>query len=78
MVAEVSNASGFGVLGAVMHSLETLEVELKWIDEQVNGKPYGIDLLIPNNMEDKQSTLTDADLRGRVPPGHIQYIDDLR
>ena len=77
VVAEVTNAGGFGVLGAVMHSPETLEVELKWIDEQVNGKPYGIDLLIPNNMEDKQSALTDADLRGRVPPGHIQYIDDL-
>ena len=77
VVAAVTNAGGFGVLGAVLHSPETLETELAWIDEQVNGKPYGIDLLIPNNMEDKESAITDAELRARVPPGHIEYINEM-
>jgi NAD(P)H-dependent flavin oxidoreductase YrpB (nitropropane dioxygenase family) len=77
VVAAVTNAGGFGVLGAVMHSPETLEIELKWIDEQVNGKPYGIDLLIPNNMEDKETVITDAELRARVPPGHVKYVEEM-
>ena len=38
VVAAVTNAGGFGVLGAMAHTPETLEIELKWIDEQVQGK----------------------------------------
>ena len=37
VVAAVSNAGGFGVLGAVGFSAEQLEVELEWIDEHVGG-----------------------------------------
>lgn len=50
MVAAATNAGGFGVLGATMHTPETLDVELDWINAQVDNKPYGIDLLIPNKM----------------------------
>ncbi|MEM8724500.1 MAG: nitronate monooxygenase [Pseudomonadota bacterium] len=47
VVAAVSRAGGFGVLGAVSFTPEQLETELKWIDDNVDGKPYGIDVLIP-------------------------------
>jgi NAD(P)H-dependent flavin oxidoreductase YrpB (nitropropane dioxygenase family) len=77
VVAAVTNAGGFGVLGAVLHSPETLEIDLQWIDERVKGKPYGIDLLIPNNMEDKESVITDAELRARIPPSHIDHINEM-
>lgn len=77
VVAEVTRAGGFGVLGAVGHSAETLEIELQWIDAQVDGKPYGIDLLIPNNMQDKEGAVTDAQLRARIPPEHINYVNEL-
>ena len=53
VVAAVSNAGGFGVLGAVGHTPESLEIELNWIDEHVDGKPYGVDLLIPNKIDAK-------------------------
>ena len=43
VVAAVSRAGGLGVLGAVAYSPEQLELELKWIDEHVDGKPYGVD-----------------------------------
>ena len=39
MVAEVSKAGGFGVLGGAGHTPESLDIELNWIDEQVNGAP---------------------------------------
>ena len=39
VVAAVSNAGGFGVLGCVGHTAESLDIELRWIDEHVNGTP---------------------------------------
>ena len=49
VVAQVSKAGGMGVLGAVGMTPEILEQELNWIDQNVDGKPYGLDLLVPNN-----------------------------
>ena len=60
VVAEVTNAGGFGVLGAVGLNPEKLAVELNWINERVNGKPFGIDLLIPQHMVGKDSDSDDA------------------
>lgn len=77
VVAAVTNAGGMGVLGAVGHTPETLDIELGWIDQQVNGKPYGVDLLIPNKMDSKDAPISVAELEARVPPEHRQYIDDL-
>lgn len=47
VVAAVSRAGGFGVLGAIGFSPEQLEIELRWIDEHVAGKPYGVDIVMP-------------------------------
>src|SRR3954462_14850878 len=47
VVAAVTNAGGFGVLGASLHTPERLDTELSWIEEQVGGRPYGVDLLLP-------------------------------
>lgn len=77
VVAEVTNAGGFGVLGAVGHTPESLEVELNWIDSRVKGRPYGIDLLIPNKMEDKQGELAEAELQSRIPDGHRKFVNNL-
>ena len=55
VVAEVTNAGGFGVLGAVGLTPESLEIEMNWIDERVQGKPYGIDLLIPTRWRTSQA-----------------------
>jgi NAD(P)H-dependent flavin oxidoreductase YrpB (nitropropane dioxygenase family) len=47
VVAAVTNAGGFGVLGALAFEPERLEIELNWIDEHVNGRPYGVDFAMP-------------------------------
>lgn len=41
VVAAVSGAGGFGVRGASPHSPEDPDRELNWIDERVDGRPYG-------------------------------------
>ena len=68
VVAEVTNAGGFGVLGAVGLTPETLEIQLNWIDEKVKGKPYGVDLLIPQRMEGREEQISDAELREHSLP----------
>lgn len=49
VVAAVSRAGGFGVFGASGYTPEELELELRWIDGHVDGKPYGVDILIPEH-----------------------------
>ncbi|MGI8750871.1 MAG: NAD(P)H-dependent flavin oxidoreductase [Acidimicrobiales bacterium] len=51
VVAAVTNAGGFGVLGAAAYSPEALDRELTWIDEAVGGRPYGADILVPARVE---------------------------
>jgi NAD(P)H-dependent flavin oxidoreductase YrpB (nitropropane dioxygenase family) len=78
VVAAVSKAGGFGVLGATAFNPEQLEVELQWIDAHVDGKPYGIDVLIPENLSVKhEKDLTSKKLAERIPQGHRDFVDAL-
>jgi NAD(P)H-dependent flavin oxidoreductase YrpB (nitropropane dioxygenase family) len=78
VVASVSRAGGFGVLGATAFAPDELEQELTWIDEHIGGKPYGIDVLIPENLEIKnQPELTSRSLAARVPQSHKDFVRDL-
>ena len=64
VVAAVSKAGGFGVLGAVGFTPEQLEIELDWIDEHVGDKPYGVDIVIPGKYEG-MGELDPDEARGR-------------
>jgi NAD(P)H-dependent flavin oxidoreductase YrpB (nitropropane dioxygenase family) len=78
VVAAVSNAGGFGVLGAVAHTPELLDTELRWIREQTKGRPFGVDLLIPRKyVGAEQGGLDAPSLRDMVPPEHREWVDEL-
>lgn len=77
VVVEVSKAGGFGVLGAVGHTPESLEIELNWIDEHIDGKPYGIDLIVPTTMSDKSGSMTAEDVQARIPEGHKRHVERI-
>ena len=78
VVAAVSRSGGFGVFGAAGCTPEQLEVELAWIDGQVDGRPYGVDLLVPENLSIRtEAGATLGDLAGRVPEGHRTFVHDL-
>src|SRR5262245_32132892 len=78
VVAAVSRAGGFGVLGATSHSPETVEQELKWIDDHVDGKPYGIDVLIPENISTAgEKDVTWKSLEARIPQQHREFTKNL-
>jgi NAD(P)H-dependent flavin oxidoreductase YrpB (nitropropane dioxygenase family) len=78
VVAAVSRAGGFGVLGATVHSPETLEQELNWIDNHVDGKPYGLDVLIPENTSTAgEKDVTWKSLEARISPEHRDFTRNL-
>ena len=77
VVAEVSKAGGFGVLGAAGHTPESLEIELSWLDAHVDGAPYGVDLIVPTSMDAKEGGLTAADVEARIPPEHRAYVESI-
>ncbi|QLL09791.1 NAD(P)H-dependent flavin oxidoreductase [Mycobacterium vicinigordonae] len=74
VVASVTNAGGFGVLGASSHSPEDLERELSWIDERVDGKPYGVDIVCPEKFEGKGLDLKPEQLVAMVPAQYRDYV----
>ncbi len=77
VVVAVSKAGGFGVLGAVGFTPEQLEIELKWIDENIGDHPYGVDIVIPNKYEGMDSHLSAEELaetlRKMVPQDHLDF-----
>jgi len=79
VVAAVSRAGGFGVLGALAYSPDDLEIELAWIDEHVDGKPYGVDIVMPMSYVGKGGG-TEAsldNLEAMIPQQHREYVDHL-
>ena len=77
VVVQVSKAGGFGVLGAARYSIEDLEVELNWIDENINGMPYGIDLIAPTSMDVTEENETVDDIQKRVPEQHKEFASGI-
>ena len=77
VVAEVSKAGGFGVLGGAGHTPESLDIELSWIDGQVNGAPYGVDIIVPTSMDAKEGGLSPEEVEARIPPEHKRYVEGI-
>ncbi len=78
VVAAVSQAGGFGVLGALAFSPEQLEIELRWIDDHIGGKPYGVDVVMPASYARGESgDFSKADLEKMLPERHKQWIEEL-
>ncbi len=78
VVVAVSKAGGFGVLGATRFTPEQLEEELAWIDEHIDGAPYGVDVLVPEVVDPRVAGLADNDRRAEaISPEHRVFTADL-
>ena len=74
VVVATSKAGGFGVLGAAWMTPEHLEQELKWIDDHIGGRPYGVDMVF-------SSTSTPVDFKDSprevLPKENVDFINGL-
>jgi len=73
VVVAVSKAGGFGVLGVAGYTPERLQEELNWIDAHIGGKPYGVDLIVPNKYEGKGDGADIDTLVSALPQAHRDF-----
>src|SRR5690242_18223501 len=86
VVAAVSRAGGLGVLGALYFTPEELQTELRWIDEHVDGKPYGVDVVMPASYatavgeataKDSARASMEENLKQYIPAKHREFVEGI-
>jgi len=75
VVAAVTKAGGMGILGAAWMTPDEFEMSLKWLDKEVGGRPYGVDLVFPGSVQEADGG-TDQYL-SMLPPTHQEFVDQL-
>ena len=74
VAAAVSKAGGLGVLGCVrFNDAEELDSVLDWMDENTDGKPYGVDIVMPAKVP---SEGTATDLSQYIPDDHKAFVQE--
>jgi NAD(P)H-dependent flavin oxidoreductase YrpB (nitropropane dioxygenase family) len=78
VVVAVSKAGGFGVLGATRFTPEQLEEELAWIDDHIDGAPYGVDVLVPEIVDPRVAEFaSNAERAAAISAEHRKFTSDL-
>jgi NAD(P)H-dependent flavin oxidoreductase YrpB (nitropropane dioxygenase family) len=73
VAAAVSRAGGLGVLGAVrFNDAEELDETLNWLDENTDGKPYGVDVVMPMKIPTEGKSV---DLKAMIPEAHVTFVE---
>jgi len=74
VAAAVSRAGGLGVLGCVrLNDPEELAQALTWMDENTEGKPSGVDVVMPMKMHTEGTSI---DLGSMIPEGHKSVVEE--
>lgn len=72
VAAAVTRAGGMGVLGCVrFNHAEDLESVLCWMDENTDGKPYGVDVVMPAKVPTEG---TSVDINSYIPQSHRDFV----
>jgi NAD(P)H-dependent flavin oxidoreductase YrpB (nitropropane dioxygenase family) len=73
VAAEVSKAGGLGVLGCVrFNDADELEQTLTWMDDNTDGKPYGVDVVMPMKIPTEGKSI---DLQAMIPDEHLSFVE---
>ncbi|HRI95463.1 MAG TPA: nitronate monooxygenase, partial [Nocardioides sp.] len=73
VAAAVSRAGGLGVLGCVrFNDADELDATLNWLDDHTDGKPYGVDIVMPMKVPTEG---TSVDLAALIPQAHREFVD---
>ncbi|WP_127781914.1 nitronate monooxygenase family protein [Rhodococcus sp. X156] len=73
VAAAISRAGGLGVLGCVrFNDAEELDAVLTWMDENTDGKPYGVDIVMPAKIPQEAASM---DLQKLIPDEHRAFVN---
>jgi NAD(P)H-dependent flavin oxidoreductase YrpB (nitropropane dioxygenase family) len=73
VAAAISRAGGLGVLGCVrFNDPDELDAVLGWMDENTDGRPYGVDVVMPAKVPTEGAA---ADLGAMIPRGHRDFVE---
>jgi NAD(P)H-dependent flavin oxidoreductase YrpB (nitropropane dioxygenase family) len=73
VAAAISRAGGLGVLGAVRYNdADELEAALSWMDVNTDGRPYGVDVVMPAKIPAEG---TQIDLGQLIPSSHREFVE---
>ncbi|MFX1756604.1 MULTISPECIES: NAD(P)H-dependent flavin oxidoreductase [Rhodococcus] len=73
VAAAISRAGGLGVLGCVrFNDPDELDTVLTWMDENTDGKPYGVDIVMPAAVPTEG---TAVDLDRLIPAEHRAFVN---
>ena len=72
VAAAISRAGGLGVLGCVrFNDPAELDAALDWMDAHTDGRPYGVDVVMPAAVPAEG---TAADLAAMIPAAHRDFV----
>ncbi|TSD96501.1 nitronate monooxygenase [Skermania sp. ID1734] len=73
VAAAISRAGGLGVLGCVrFNDADELDAVLDWMDANTDGRPYGVDIVMPAKIPTEGSAV---DLESMIPPEHRAFVE---
>ncbi len=85
VVVDVTRAGGMGVQAAIGFSLDELKRCLDHIEANVEGRPYGVDVVMPSGFVQPDGTKVTgggamaaaSDYKKALPPEHVRFLDEL-
>ena len=79
LVAAVSNAGGLGVLGDSFRTLDEMDEGIKELKKLTNGRPYGVDFLLPATRADVTATSNQEVFEQILKdyPGHVAVMKEI-
>jgi len=73
VAAAISRAGGLGVLGCVrFNDAAEMDKVLDWMDHSTDGRPYGIDVVMPARIPAEGAAV---DLNQLIPDGHREFVE---
>jgi NAD(P)H-dependent flavin oxidoreductase YrpB (nitropropane dioxygenase family) len=73
VAAAISRAGGLGVLGCVrFNDAAEMDKVLDWMDASSDGRPYGIDVVMPAKIPAEGAAI---DLTKLIPDGHREFVE---
>ncbi|MAE97294.1 MAG: monooxygenase [Deltaproteobacteria bacterium] len=75
VAVSVINSGAFAVLGEAMHTRDEIAADIQWIRERVDGKPFGIDLVLPASVPPSDTL---EQLIAKIPEVQKEFAQQIK